>query len=142
MRALDPRLPGQHKILAKTVVTAAGVPVLPTVAIPIRRPRPAAEPWKWTAHPWPCRPRRPLPTDGEFHDYATKRDHTGYRYRSPAEHPGTTLDAVTTTAPTVHSALSCTGYPRSDFIVTPDGGPVRLKINTLPGHSHTGTSPP
>jgi D-alanine-D-alanine ligase len=31
-----------------------------------------------------------------------------------------------------HRALSCSGYSRSDFIVT-DEGPVFLETNTLPG---------
>ena len=31
-----------------------------------------------------------------------------------------------------HRALSCTGYSRSDFIVS-TGGPVYLETNTLPG---------
>ena len=31
-----------------------------------------------------------------------------------------------------HRALSCTGYSRSDFIVS-DKGPIYLETNTLPG---------
>jgi D-alanine-D-alanine ligase len=31
-----------------------------------------------------------------------------------------------------HQALSCTGYSRTDFIVS-DKGPVYLETNTLPG---------
>lgn len=83
-------------------------------------------------------PLETLPTTAEFYDYATKRDKTKYRYRCPAQLPGATLDAITTAALTAHSALACTGYSRSDFIVTPDGSPVWLEINTLPGLSHTG----
>ncbi|MFJ1954534.1 D-alanine--D-alanine ligase [Streptomyces microflavus] len=83
-------------------------------------------------------PLETLPTDAEFYDYATKRDKTKYRYRCPAELPSATLDAITSAALTAHSALACTGYSRSNFIVTAGGSPVWLEINTLPGLSHTG----
>lgn len=83
-------------------------------------------------------PLETLPTDAEFYDCATKRDRTRYRYRCPARLPGVVLDAVTTAALTAHRALACGGYSRSDFVVTPDGGPVWLEINTLPGLSRTG----
>ncbi|MFE6153595.1 D-alanine--D-alanine ligase [Streptomyces sp. NPDC057889] len=83
-------------------------------------------------------PLETLPTDAEFYDYATKRDKTKYHYRCPAELPSATIDAITTAALTAHSTLACTGYSRSDFIVTPDGSPVWLEVNTLPGLSHTG----
>jgi D-alanine-D-alanine ligase len=83
-------------------------------------------------------PLETLPTDAEFYDYATKRDKDKYRYRCPAELPSATLDAITTSSLDAHAALGCTGYSRSDFIVTPDGRPVWLEVNTLPGLSHTG----
>lgn len=82
-------------------------------------------------------PLETLPTDAEFYDYATKRDKDRYRYRCPAELPTPILDAITDAALTAHRALACTGYSRSDFIVTP-AGPVWLEINTLPGLSRTG----
>lgn len=82
-------------------------------------------------------PLETLPVGAEFYDYATKRDKDRYRYRCPAELPATTLDAITDAALTAHRALACTGYSRSDFIITP-GGPVWLEINTLPGLSRTG----
>ncbi|MEK0097729.1 D-alanine--D-alanine ligase [Streptomyces sp. A475] len=88
--------------------------------------------------PLPLPPLETLPTEAEFYDYATKRDKTKYHYRCPAELPSATLDAITTAALTAHSALACNGYSRSDFIVTPDGSPIWLEINTLPGLSHTG----
>lgn len=82
-------------------------------------------------------PLETLPVGAEFYDYATKRDKDRYRYRCPAGLPATTLDAITDAALTAHRALACTGYSRSDFIITP-GGPVWLEINTLPGLSRTG----
>ncbi|MCX4826714.1 D-alanine--D-alanine ligase [Streptomyces sp. NBC_01142] len=79
-----------------------------------------------------------IPTDAEFYDYATKRDKSKYRYECPADFPGPVLEAITTASLTAHDALGCSGYSRSDFIVSPDGRPVWLEINTLPGLSHTG----
>ncbi|MGC9500902.1 D-alanine--D-alanine ligase family protein [Streptomyces sp. WG7] len=188
---------GMHKTLAKTVVAAAGVAVLPSAHVPARDRdtitraltdaiafplilKPLSEGGSigmsvchdtaeltaalstvnasdgWFAEPFTtgtpvtCAilevdgspvalpPLETLPTDAEFYDYATKRDKTKYRYRCPAELPSATLDAITTAALTAHSALACTGYSRSDFIVTADGSPYWLEINTLPGLSHTG----
>lgn len=83
-------------------------------------------------------PLATIPTDAEFYDYATKRDKSKYRYECPANLSSPAPDAITTAALTAHDALGCSGYSRSDFIVTPDGRPVWLEINTLPGLSHTG----
>ncbi|WP_327286640.1 D-alanine--D-alanine ligase family protein [Streptomyces sp. NBC_01205] len=83
-------------------------------------------------------PLATIPTGAEFYDYATKRDKTLYRYECPANLSSSTLDAITTAALTAHDALGCSGYSRSDFIVTPAGRPIWLEINTLPGLSHTG----
>lgn len=83
-------------------------------------------------------PLATIPTEAEFYDYATKRDKTKYRYECPANLSSAALDAITTAALTAHDALGCSGYSRSDFIVDPDGRPVWLEINTLPGLSHTG----
>ncbi|MEU8759572.1 D-alanine--D-alanine ligase [Streptomyces sp. NPDC048659] len=83
-------------------------------------------------------PLATIPTDAEFYDYATKRDKSKYRYECPADLPGSVLETITTASLTAHDALGCSGYSRSDFIVSPDGRPVWLEINTLPGLSHTG----
>lgn len=83
-------------------------------------------------------PLATIPTDAEFYDYATKRDKTKYRYECPAGLPGSVLEAITTASLSAHDALGCSGYSRSDFIVSPDGRPLWLEINTLPGLSHTG----
>ncbi|WSQ32814.1 hypothetical protein OG763_44425 (plasmid) [Streptomyces sp. NBC_01230] len=40
-------------------------------------------------------PLETLFADAEFYDYATKRDKAKYRYRCPAELPGTILDTIT-----------------------------------------------
>ncbi|MFD8415468.1 D-alanine--D-alanine ligase [Streptomyces sp. NPDC059650] len=188
---------GMHKALAKTVVAAAGVTVLPTLALPshdrdvvaqsihsaVAFPlmlKPLSEGGSigmtvcrdtaqlaaalhalnpaegWFAEPFitgisvscgildingspvALPPLATIPTGAEFYDYDTKRDKSKYRYECPANFSSSRLDAITTAALTAHDALGCSGYSRSDFIVTPDGRPVWLEINTLPGLSHTG----
>ena len=72
-----------------------------------------------------------VPADGGF-DYVAK-----YLAKSTQEIcPGRFTPEVTAEikdqALRAHKALSCTGYSRSDFIVS-DKGPIYLETNTLPG---------
>jgi D-alanine-D-alanine ligase len=74
----------------------------------------------------------------EFYDYAAKYTAGTTRYfypaRIPEEHRARVMDA----AARAHRGLGCAGVTRVDFIVSPDGTPYILEINTLPGM--TGTS--
>lgn len=79
-----------------------------------------------------------LPVGAEFYDYATKRDKTKHQYRCPAAMPEDVTARITAAALTAHQALGCSGYSRSDFIVTDDGRVIWLEVNTLPGLSRTG----
>ncbi|MFD7556419.1 D-alanine--D-alanine ligase [Streptomyces sp. NPDC059835] len=79
-----------------------------------------------------------LPTEAEFYDYATKRDKNLHRYRCPAELPEEITQQISAAALTAHQALGCTGYSRSDFMVSDDGAVVWLEANTLPGLSRSG----
>src|SRR5262249_8026603 len=72
-----------------------------------------------------------VPAEGAF-DYTAK-----YLLKSTQEIcPGRFTPEVTAAlmkeALRAHRALSCSGYSRSDFIVS-DKGPVYLETNTLPG---------
>jgi D-alanine-D-alanine ligase len=72
-----------------------------------------------------------VPAEGAF-DYTAK-----YLLKSTQEIcPGRFAPEVTAQimaqAITAHKALSCSGYSRTDFIISPNG-PVYLETNTLPG---------
>ena len=72
-----------------------------------------------------------VPADGGF-DYTAK-----YLLKSTQEIcPGRFTPAISAQimdqALKAHRALSCTGYSRTDFIVS-DKGPIYLETNTLPG---------
>ncbi|MET8542637.1 D-alanine--D-alanine ligase [Kitasatospora sp. NPDC004799] len=83
-------------------------------------------------------PLETLPTTAEFYDYKAKRNPAGHRYRCPAKLPGTALATISRAAVRAHQLLNCSGYSRSDFLVTPVGEVHWLEINTLPGLSTHG----
>lgn len=83
-------------------------------------------------------PLQTVPTTAEFYDYTAKRDPQGHRYICPAMVPDTTLAEISRNALAAHQALRCSGYSRSDFLVTPAGEVFWLEANTLPGLSRHG----
>lgn len=83
-------------------------------------------------------PLETLPTTAEFYDYAAKRNPAGHIYRCPAELPEVVLAQITQSALDAHRVLRCSGYSRSDFLVTPGGEVFWLEANTLPGLSGHG----
>ena len=83
-------------------------------------------------------PLETVPTTAEFYDYAAKRNPEGHRYLCPAMVPSTVLAEISRNTLTAHMALRCSGYSRSDFLVTPDGEVFWLEANTLPGLSRHG----
>ena len=83
-------------------------------------------------------PLETVPTAAEFYDYAAKRDPAGHRYVCPAAVPDAVLAGISRSARQAHQALRCSGYSRSDFLVTPGGGAFWLEANTLPGLSRGG----
>src|SRR6266536_1513182 len=62
----------------------------------------------------------------------------GHRYRCPAGIPEAALAEISRSALDAHRALHCSGYSRSDFLVTRDGEVFWLEANTLPGLSARG----
>jgi D-alanine-D-alanine ligase len=74
----------------------------------------------------------------EFYDYAAKYTAGTTRYFYPARIPDAHRARVMEAAEVAHRGLGCAGVTRVDFIVAPDGTPLILEINTLPGM--TGTS--
>jgi D-alanine-D-alanine ligase len=83
-------------------------------------------------------PLQTVPTTAEFYDYAAKRNPDGHRYLCPAAIPGAALAEISRNTLAAHRALRCSGYSRSDFLVTPDGEVFWLEANTLPGLSRHG----
>jgi D-alanine-D-alanine ligase len=83
-------------------------------------------------------PLETIPLGAEFYDYAAKRAPARHRYVCPAGINDSALAEVTRAALSAHRALHCTGYSRSDFLVTPAGEVFWLETNTLPGLSRHG----
>jgi D-alanine-D-alanine ligase len=77
-------------------------------------------------------------SDGEFYDYAAKRDSTRHSYQCPADLPPETAAACAHAARHAHRALGCSGYSRSDLVIDHNGQVFWLETNTLPGLSHAG----
>ncbi|HET8722838.1 MAG TPA: D-alanine--D-alanine ligase [Anaeromyxobacteraceae bacterium] len=74
----------------------------------------------------------------EFYDYVAKYTPGSTTYHVPARLSPEATARVSRDAETAYRALGCEGAARVDFIVTPDGTPHILEVNTLPGM--TGTS--
>jgi D-alanine-D-alanine ligase len=74
----------------------------------------------------------------EFYDYAAKYTAGTTQYFYPARIPEEHTRRVMAAAEVAHQGLGCDGVTRTDFILTADGTPYILEVNTLPGM--TGTS--
>jgi D-alanine-D-alanine ligase len=70
---------------------------------------------------------------GEFYDYAAKYTATTTQYFYPARIPEAHARAVMEAAEVAHRGLECAGVTRTDFILTAEGTPYILEVNTLPG---------
>ena len=81
-----------------------------------------------------------IPSDG-FYDYENKYQPGAAQEVCPAQIPPEWEKAVGKAAVTVYEALGLTVYSRADFIVTEDGTPWFLEINTLPGMTPTSLVP-
>jgi len=77
----------------------------------------------------------------EFYDYTAKYTPGATQYffppRLPAEHTRRACEA----AEQAHRVLGCAGVTRADFIVSPEGVPYILEVNTLPGMTATSLVP-
>jgi len=77
----------------------------------------------------------------EFYDYVAKYTPGMTQYFFPARLPPDHLRRVGEAAERAHEALGCSGVTRVDFIVTADGTPFILEVNTLPGMTATSLVP-
>jgi len=80
-----------------------------------------------------------VPAEGNF-DYAAKYLLKSTQEICPGRFPPEITAGIMDQALQAHRALSCSGYSRSDFIVT-DRGPVYLETNTLPGLTRSSLYP-
>lgn len=69
----------------------------------------------------------------EFYDYEAKYTDGKARHICPAPLSQDVEQRVMSAAEIAHHALDCSGYSRVDFLVTDDGEPYILEVNTLPG---------
>ena len=81
-----------------------------------------------------------IPKEG-FYDYANKYQPGAALEVCPAEIPPETEEKVRAAALRVYETLGLSVYARADFIVTSDGEPWFLEINTLPGMTPTSLLP-
>ena len=81
-----------------------------------------------------------VPKQG-FYDYANKYQAGAAEEFCPAPIPAAWEANLREAAETVFHALGLTVYSRADFIVTADGTPYFLEINTLPGMTPTSLVP-
>lgn len=81
-----------------------------------------------------------IPKTG-FYDYANKYQADAALEVCPADIPAAWEDVLRRSTEAVFAALGLSVYSRADFIVTPDGTPYFLEINTLPGMTPTSLVP-
>jgi len=77
----------------------------------------------------------------EFYDYTAKYTPGSTQYFYPARLPPAQYRRVCEAGEVAHRALGCDGVTRNDFIVTDDGTPFILEVNTLPGFTSTSLVP-
>ena len=70
----------------------------------------------------------------EFFDYNAKYNHQSNEV-TPAQIPAELSNAMQQMASCIYDRLQCSGIVRVDYIVTPEGKPYFLEINTVPGMS-------
>jgi D-alanine-D-alanine ligase len=80
------------------------------------------------------------PKSGVY-DYASKYTKGMTEYTAPAPLDGALAAAVKAAAETAFAACGCRDYARVDFILSPQGVPFFLEINTLPGMKETSLLP-
>lgn len=72
-------------------------------------------------------------TGAEFYDLKVKYEPSALHHVIPARLDEDVYATAQEQAVRAHIALGCLGCSRSDFIVTPEGEPVILETNTIPG---------
>jgi D-alanine-D-alanine ligase len=86
-------------------------------------------------------PTEIVPKTSAFFDYDAKYTPCASEEITPARLPPDVLKRVRDTAVTAHRAIGCSGFSRTDMIVTPDGALFVLELNTIPGLTPTSLLP-
>jgi D-alanine-D-alanine ligase len=81
-----------------------------------------------------------VPKDS-FYSYQAKYEKGGSEHFFPARIPDEVYGKVLDAGLLAHRALGCRGYSRVDFIISGDGLPFILEVNTLPGMTATSLLP-
>jgi D-alanine-D-alanine ligase len=76
-----------------------------------------------------------------FYTYRAKYEAGGSEHFFPARIPPEVAGRVLDAGLLAHRALGCRGYSRVDFIISGDGLPFILEVNTLPGMTATSLLP-
>jgi D-alanine-D-alanine ligase len=79
--------------------------------------------------------------DSGVYDYASKYTKGMTQYLAPAPLDGPLSEEVRLAAVTAFEACGCRDYARVDFILSAQGEPFMLEINTLPGMKETSLLP-
>ncbi|MCL1985946.1 MAG: D-alanine--D-alanine ligase [Betaproteobacteria bacterium] len=81
------------------------------------------------------------PLEGSYFDYQSKYRKGGAKELCPAPLPDEITRRLMELALKAHRLLGIEGYSRADFILSADGHPYILEINTLPGMTATSLIP-
>lgn len=81
-----------------------------------------------------------VPEEG-FYDYQAKYTKGKTSYLCPADISPDIAEFTFNVALNAHHALGCSGFSRVDFILTNEGVPVCLEVNTIPGFTATSLVP-
>ena len=76
-----------------------------------------------------------------YFDFQNKYDEDGAEEICPAPVDDALAEEVQAMTLAAHRALGCRGYSRGDFMVSADGKPYLLEMNTLPGMTATSLLP-
>lgn len=82
-----------------------------------------------------------VPGDAEFYDLQVKYEAPELHHVIPARLPADVYARAQELGLAAHNALGCLDASRTDFIVTPEGEPIALEVNTIPGMTRTSLLP-
>lgn len=78
---------------------------------------------------------------GGFYDFEAKYAPGGSQHLTPPRLSQAVQERIAADALLIHRALGCRGVARSDFMVSSDGTPYFLEVNTQPGMTETSLVP-